>query len=409
MSTAEPAILQRPLLLLLATRLCSNGANQMQSLIIGWHIYDLTNSALAIAFIGLCQFIPPLCLALISGQVADSYDRKNTLRICYAVELSVSLSLVLLTLIDAPAWPVYPLLLVNASARAFEGPSTNSILAVIVPRAQLGRAVPMYSSVGRLSTMLGPVTGGLLFGLGGGVLAFGAVCMMIMIAMTSMSLMPTLPPPPARRQATWETVLAGAMFVWSLKPLMGAMTLDLVATLFGGVTALLPIFARDILHVGPEGMGLLRSAPACGAITVAIWLSRRPIARNAGLIMFAGMTLYGVATIGFALSTSFLLSWTLLYLVGFGDMTSGSVRQTLIHTATPDDRRGRVLALNALSNNTAGQLGQFETGLAAALLGASGAVIFGGIAVFAIVGLWAAYLFPELRKVNRIADVCPPR
>lgn len=403
------AIFDRSVLLLLATRLGSNGGNQMQATIVGWTVYQMTDSPWSIAFVGLTQFLPPLFLTLIAGQVADSFDRKMILSRCFAVEMTMSASLALLMLVGVQSvLPIYGLLLVNATARAFEAPATNSLLALVVPREHLGRAVPVWTSVGRLSSLLGPLFGGLIYGFGGGALAFGTVFALVAISFLAMTMLPALPPAAGKREASWEAVLAGVSFIWSYKPLLGAMTLDMVATLFGGVVALLPIFARDVLHVGPEGLGLLRSAPGFGAIAVTAVLARWPISRHAGRIMFAGMILYGAATIGFALSTSFLLSLLLLFLIGVGDMIASAVRQTLIHTCTPEDRRGRVLAANTLSNSTAGQLGQFESGLAAALLGAVGSVLFGGAAVFVIVGGWM-YLFPTLRQVDRIADERPPK
>lgn len=405
---AASPILQRPLLLLLATRFCSNASNQIQSMIVGWWVYVLTGSAWSIAFVGLTQFLAPLFLTLVAGQVADSYDRKMILSRCYAVEMTVSASFMFLALLSAPpVWLIYVLLLVNSMARAFEGPASGSLLTAVVPRENLIRAVPVFSSVNRLSTLAGPMVGGLLYGFGGGGVTFGTIFAMIATAFLCQTMLPALPPARGKFDASWEAVLGGVSFIYSYKPLMGAMTLDMVATLFGGVTALLPIFAKDILHVGPEGLGMLRSATGLGALSVAALLSRTPIARHAGLVMFGGMTIYGAAVVIFALSTSFWLSLGMMVLIGAGDMIAGNVRQTLIHTSTPEHLRGRVLACNALSNSTAGQLGQFESGVMAALLGAVGSALFGGCAVFVIVGLWM-YLFPELRKVDRLSEEKPP-
>ena len=388
-----------PYRFLFTARVTSHMANQMQAVAVGWQIYDLTGSALNLGLIGLVQFLSPLCLTLVAGQVADRYDRKLVVRCCYIVEISVSIGLLLLTLAPAPAVPVfYVLLLMNAMARTFEGPALQSLLPVLVPRAILGRAVAVNSSALRMGQLIGPSLGGLLYGLGP-LFVYGCCASLILTAATAMTLLPKPPTAPSVRKMSWSSLLAGLGFIRATPAVLGAMSLDLVATLFGGATALLPIFARDILQIGPEGFGLLRSAPALGGLCAAILLSRYPIKTKGGKVMFAGVIVYGVATVLFGLSRNLELSIALLLIVGFGDMFSTVIRQTLIQVNTPDEVRGRVAGVNMLFVGTASQLGGFESGVAAALLGPVGSVVFGGAAVLLVVMLWMRR-FPALRDVD---------
>jgi MFS family permease len=309
-------------------------------------------------------------------------------------------------LAEPPIVLIYVLLFVQGICRTFEGPAVQSLLPSMVSREQLGRAIPAFSSVNKLSQIVGPALGGLLYAVGEGLATYFCCLVLIVAALALSAMLPSTPAPPREAQRSWKTVLAGLDFIWNRKPLLGAISLDLMATLFGGVTALLPIFARDILEIGPSGFGLLRSAPAFGGFAVAAILARYPIRRAAGLVMFSGMSLYGAATIAFGLSHNVALSFLLLLMIGAGDMMSTVIRQTLIQFATPDDRRGRVLAVNTLCNQTAGQLGTFESGLVAEFLGAAGSAVFGGVAVFAVVAFWA-WRFPALRGVDRPSEVLP--
>jgi MFS family permease len=407
MNAATPILLTRPLGLLLATRAGSNTANHMLVVVAGWQIYELTDSALALGLIGLVQFLPPLCLTLLAGQFADQFDRRAIMRWSFLVQAMVAGSMALLSTLAAPPIAlIYILLLIQGICRTFEGPSVQALLPAMVPREQLGRAIPAFSSVNKLSQIVGPAAGGLLYAVGEGPATYFCCLVLVLAAVAFSSVLPSTPAPPREAQRSWKTVLAGLDFIWNTKPLLGAMSLDLMATLFGGVTALLPIFARDILEVGPTGFGLLRSAPAFGGFAIAAVLARYPMRRAAGLVMFAGMSLYGAATIAFGLSHNVALSFVLLLLIGAGDMMSTVIRQTLIQFATPDDRRGRVLAVNTLCSQTAGQLGTFESGLVAEFIGAAGSAVFGGVAVFAVVAFWA-WRFPSLRRVDRPTEVLP--
>jgi MFS family permease len=404
----EPLFRHRSFRLLFITRVAANTANQMQAVAVGWLIYDLTGSALALGLIGLVQFLPPLCLTLLAGQIVDRHSRRVILRGCYAVELGVSLGLLALaTLADRPVGLIFTLLFLNAVARTFEGPALQSLVPSTVPRAMLMQAVSAHASAGKMSQLLGPALGGLLYSFGAG-LDFGLCALLIIVAVIASVLLPIPPAPAVRSKVTWTTLVAGLRFIWSEPAILGAMSLDLAATLFGGVTALLPIFAGSILHIGAVGFGILRSAPATGALLVAIVLSRLPITRSGGRIMFAAVAAYGIATIGFALSSRTLLSLGLLLIIGAADMLSTVVRQSLIQFTTPDDMRGRVFAVNTLFVNSAGQLGMFESGVTAAWFGAVGSAVLGGAAVLAIVLIWA-WGFPTLRRIERPDELAHDR
>jgi MFS family permease len=397
---ATPLFSIRSFTLLFTTRLASNSANQMQAIAVGWQVYDLTDSPLNLGLIGLVQFLPPLLLMLLAGSVADRYNRRLILRCCYVVEFCMSAGLLFVTLHAQPSVPaIYGLLFVNACARTFENPCVPSLLPVMVPRALLSRAVAAHVFAGRMSILLGPSLGGILYVFGPS-LPYGVCAALVLIAAVASFLLPNPPQPAERPQVSWDTVVAGFRFIWRCQAVLGAMLLDLVATLFGGVTALLPIYARDILHTGPWGAGVLRSAPAVGALIVGTILTRFPVQRSGGAFIYAGFAVYGAATIVFGLSENLALSIGALMAVGCADMVSSVVRQTIIQMTTPDDMRGRVFAVNALFVGTAGQLGSFQSGVTASLIGAVPAVVVGGCAVFVTVALWT-WLFPALRRVDR--------
>jgi MFS family permease len=406
MSPADTPLFQvRALRLLLITRFASTASNRMLSVVIGWQIYDLTDSALALGMIGLVQFLPPLLLTLLSGEVADRYDRRTILRWSYAVQSCILLGLLSLTVLEKP--PVaafYALLLLLALARTFEGPANQSLLPSLVPREILGRSVAAYSSASRVATLIGPSVGGLMYVFGPAP-DYGVCLALIFIAAISSLMLPAPPPlKAANRKVTWDTLLAGLAFVWSNSILLGVLSLDLLATFFGGVTALLPIFARDVLDIGPFGLGVLRSAPSVGALLMSVVLTKYPISRSAGQVILGGVVIYGLSTVVFALSHSATLSVIALFVLGAGDTISQVNRKTLMQVMTPDGVRGRVSAISSLSVNVGGQLGQFESGVTAAWMGTIGSVLFGGVAVLAIVALWA-WRFPDLRRVERADEV----
>jgi MFS family permease len=389
----------RAFALLFTTRLASNTANQMQAIAIGWQVYDLTDSALNLGLIGLVQFMPPLLLMLLAGSVADRYNRRLILRCCYVIEFCMSTGLVLVTLQPHPSVPaIYGLLFVNACARTFENPCVPSLLPLMVPRVLLSRAIAAHVFAGRMSVLLGPSLGGIFYGFGAPI-PFVICATLVMVAAIASFLLPNAPRS-ARPQVSWESLVAGFRFIWSCKAVLGAMLLDLVATLVGGVTALLPIYARDILDTGAWGAGVLRSAPAVGALLVGMIMTRIPIKRAGGTFIYAGFAVYGACTIVFGLSTNLALSILALAVLGCADMVSSVIRQTIIQMTTPDHMRGRVFAANALFVGTAGQLGSFQSGVTAALIGAVPAVVVGGCAVFVTVALWT-WLFPALLRVDR--------
>jgi MFS family permease len=397
---STPLFRVRPFRLLFITRVASTTAVQMLAVVVGWHVYELTDSALQLGMIGLVQVLPPLLLMLAAGQVADRYNRRLVLRCCYAVAVCSAAGLVVVAAFPHPSIPaIYVLLLVNASARVFEQPVMQALVPVMAPRAILNRAIAAHVSARQLSVLIGPSLGGVLYVFGAD-FDYGVCTLLFMAALVASFRMSNPPAPAAQTKVTWDTLLAGFRFIGGCQAVLGAMLLDLVATLFGGVNALLPIYARDILEVGAWGAGVLRSAPALGALVAAAVLARSPVRRSGGIYMFAGFAVVGAATIVFGLSSNLFLSIAALMVMGSGDMLSSVVRQTLILVTTPDGTRGRVSAVNSLFYGTSGQLGAFRAGVMAEALGAVGSVVIGGCAILATVAFWP-WLFPALRRVDR--------
>ncbi len=398
--TSTPLFRVRSFAYLFISRLSSNSANQMLAVAVGWQVYELTGSAFHLGLIGLVQFTPPLLMMLAAGQVADRYNRRLILRACYVLEFCASAGLVLVSALpQTNIAAIYVLLLLNASARTFEQPALGSLLPIMVPRPLLSRAVAAHVSAGKLSTLLGPSLGGVLYVFGPSFVY--CICSLLVLSASVASFL--LPDPPVhaeRPKVSLDTLLAGFRFIWRCKAVLGAMSFDLIATLFGGVTALLPIYARDILVIGPWGAGLLRSSPALGALITAAILARYPVRRGGGIFIYSGFAIFGVAVISFGLSTNVALSILSLMLLGVGDMLSTVVRQTVIQMTTPDEMRGRVFAVSSLFVGTSGQLGSFRAGMMAAWLGAVSSVVLGGVAVFMTVAVWI-WLFPALRHVDR--------
>ncbi len=398
--TSTPLFRVRSFAFLFISRLSSNTANQMLAVAVGWQVYELTGSAFHLGLIGLVQFTPPLLMMLAAGQVADRYNRRLILRVCYVFEFCASASLVLVSALPHTSIAaIYVLLLLNASARTFEQPAMGSLLPIMVPRPLLSRAVAAHVSAGKLSTLLGPSIGGVLYVFGPS-FVYSICSLLVLSASVASFLLPDPPVHAERPKVSWDTLLAGFRFIWRCKAVLGAMSFDLIATLFGGVNALLPIYARDILVIGPWGAGLLRSAPALGALITAAILSRYPVRKAGGIFIYSGFAIFGVAVISFGLSTNVALSILSLMLLGVGDMLSTVVRQTVIQMSTPDEMRGRVFAVSSLFVGTSGQLGSFRAGMMAAWLGAVSSVVLGGVAVFMTVAVWV-WLFPALRRVDR--------
>lgn len=393
----------------LSARLLATLAAQMQTVAVGWQVYDITHDPIDLGLVGLSQFLPFIVLILPAGHLADRYDRRRILTWCYALETLCAALLLLFTwqTIDA-AWPVFSVMVLLGCARAFSMPSGQALLPNLVPAADFSRAVALNSSVYQVSSVAGPAIGGLIYLAGpNAVYATVAVCSLIAVAL--MTHVSTGARNPVEAEPTnSRTLLSGLHFVWSKPTVLGAISLDLFAVLFGGATALLPIFARDILHAGPAGLGLLRTAPGIGASLCAVVLAFSPIARRAGAWMFGGVGVFGAATIVFGLSTSFALSFACLIVLGAGDMVSVYIRHLLVQLETPDAIRGRVSAVSAVFIGASNELGEFESGFTAQWWGAVRAVVIGGMATLVVTGLWIR-MFPVLWRMDRFAPAVRDR
>ena len=381
----------------------------MQAVATGWYLYDLTGDPLTLAYAGLAVFLPIALLTLPGGDLADRLDRRRILGAAHAVLALCAALLMLLTWLGTAATaPFYLVLALSGAARAFSGPAVQSFVPFLVPRERFAPAVAWSSSANQTATVLGPAAGGAVYLLGAP--AAFAACLVLSAFVAAATL--AIRTRTAGRREPGSTALARALAglrYLRLQPVvLGAITLDLFAVLLGGVTALLPIFARDILQVGPDGLGLMRSAIAVGAVTMALALANLPAQRqpHAGRAMFAGVALFGAAVLVFGLSGSFLLSLAALAVAGAADMVSVYVRSTVVQLGTPDEMRGRVSAVHMLFVGASNELGEFRAGVVAAWLGAVPAALAGGLATLAVVALWGR-LFPELRRVERVVDVKP--
>jgi MFS family permease len=384
----------------LAGRLLATLAAQMQTVAVGWQVYAITRDPLDLGFIGLSQFLPFVLLILPAGHVADSHDRRRILTLCYATETLCAVLLLVFTIQGIEvAWPVFAAMVLLGCARAFSMPSAQALLPNLVPPESFTRAVALNSSIFHIGSVLGPTLGGLLYLAGPTVVYCTVTALAALAVVFTLRVRGGARPDIAREPASSQALLSGLRFVWSKPVVLGAISLDLFAVLFGGATALLPIYASDILHVGPGGLGLLRTAPAIGASLCALVLALSPIARHVGAWMFGGVAVFGLATIVFGLSTSFALSMGSLISLGAADMVSVYVRHLLVQLETPDSIRGRVSAVSAVFIGASNELGEFESGLTAKWWGALRAVVIGGVATIAVTGLWIK-LFPSLWRMN---------
>ncbi len=383
-------------------------ATQMLSVAVGWQVYEITGKALALGFSGLALFLPGFLLALPGGHVADRRDRRKVLLVCHLGVASCAAALAVMAFRGGRSLlPIYAVLGVLGTIRAFSAPAGQALMPNLIERNQLERAVALGSSSWQLAMVAGPSIGGALYAATGRAgVVYGVCSAMALLAFVSV-LAIGKPPVAAevrkREPATWSTLLAGLRYVWGNAPILGSISLDLFAVLLGGAVALLPIFARDILHIGPWGLGILRSAPAIGAATTAFLIASFPLRRRAGVIMLTCVLIFGLATIAFGLSKSFALSLVALLVLGAADMISVVVRSTLIQTHTPDEMRGRVGAVNMVFIGASNELGEFESGVTAEYLGPEVAVLVGGIGTCLVVVAWAI-LFPSLRKVDRLDE-----
>ena len=401
-SPASAALFQhRAFVAFWCARIASSFGFQMLSVAVGWQIYATTGRALDLGLIGLVQFVPSVLLALPAGHVADQHERRRIVVLGQVVELIAIAVLATLTLRHGiHEVGILALVFAIGVAKAFESPAMQSLLPALVPPAILPRAMAVNASAGQAAMIMGPALGGFLYIAGPGVvyLVAGALYIASIILMATLRYTHT---PAQREPATLKTVFAGVHFIRHRPDVLGVISLDLFAVLLGGATALLPIFAKDILHTGPWGLGLLRAAPAVGALLMSLWLARRSMERRVGTIMFASVAGFGVATVVFALSTTLWLSLGALFALGAFDMVSMVIRGALVQLDTPDAMRGRVSAVNGIFINTSNQLGEFESGMLAAWLGAVPAAALGGIGTLVVVGLWMA-MFPTLRRRQRL-------
>ncbi|HUP31105.1 MAG TPA: MFS transporter [Usitatibacter sp.] len=393
--------------LFLAGRFVSVLAAQMQWVAIGWYLYDLTGNPLTLAFAGLASFVPIAILTLPAGDLADRIDRRYLLGAAHLFQAAAAaLLLVLVAVHTVVIWPFYAALVISGCTRAISGPASKSLAPLLVPREQFAQSVAWATSAQQIAIIAGPALGGLIYLLGAPVV-FGACCVLALLATGAMIAIRTKVI--ASKEAgttTYSRAMAGFRYLLTQPIVFGAITLDLFAVLIGGVHALLPIFARDVLEVGPAGLGILRSTFAVGAIAASLALAQMPESRqpHAGKALFGGVAAFGVGAIVFALSHHLWLSMAALAVMGAGDALSVFVRATIVQLATPQEMRGRVSAIHVLFVGCTNELGEFRAGLFASLLGASSAAMAGGVGTLVIVALWMR-LFPQLKRVKRLSDV----
>lgn len=391
----------RPFLLFLGSRMFSSMAFQGTGVAIGWLVYDRTRSAFDLGLIGLCQFLPMVILTFVVGHVADQFDRRRIGLVCQAIE-TVTLAIVALGVWQG--WLALPgifgAMVVLGAVQAFERPTMAALLPGIVPENMLQRAIANSTSVMQTALVIGPALAGLLYGVGA-VVPFLVATVMFLAASLCVASIEHLGFVPRREPVTLSSVFAGAAFIRSRPVMLATISLDLFAVLLGGATALLPVFARDILEAGPIGLGILRTAPAMGAVAMSLVLGRYPLTRGVGRIMLTAVGVFGAATIVFAFSSNIVLSVLMLLVLGASDTVSVVVRSSLVQLLTPDAMRGRVNAINSLFIGTSNQLGEFESGLLASAIGPVWAVAAGGLGTIAVVLLWTR-LFPALPKVETL-------
>ena len=371
----------------------------MQTVAVGWQIYEITRDPLDLGLIGLSQFLPFVLLVLPAGHFADRHTRQKVLAACYGLELLCALLLLAFTLSGMlVVWPVFAVMVLFGVARAFAMPTGQALMPNLVPPAMFSRAVAVNSTTWQLSTIVGPAIGGLIYLLGAPVV-YSVVAVLLAAAVILMFGVRAPPPSRVGHTAGLDGLLEGLRFVFRRKVILGAISLDLFAVLFGGATALLPAYASDVLDVGPDGLGWLRAAPGVGAAIIAIALAWRPLGTKVGPAMLGGVGLFGVATVIFGMSENFAVSLAALAVLGAADMVSVYVRHMLVQLETPDQIRGRVSAVSAVFIGASNELGEFESGVTAAWWGLRPAVVVGGVASVLIAGLWARW-FPTLRNMQ---------
>ncbi len=382
------------------TRLLGTAANQMLLVALGWQMYDLTSSAWDLGLVGLLQFIPTLAFTIPAGQLADRVDRRKVLAASLALQGVVALWL---------AWAsaggfvgrdlIFALSVALGAARALQTPALQAIVPSLVPREQLARAMAVSTGAMKIAVIGGPALGGFLY-VAGPAVVYGACFLLNLVSLVTVASIPRILHA-SKEPVSWASVFAGFSFLWGHRVALGAISLDLFAVLLGSVTALLPIYARDILQVGPWGLGLLRAAPALGALAMAAALAAWPLEHRVGRKLLVAVGIYGVTVLVFAFSESFVLSMVALAIGGAADMVSIVVRQTLVQLETPEEMRGRVSAVNATFISASNQLGEFRAGSTAAFIGPVGSVVVGGVGTLIVVALWARF-FPGLANRDRM-------
>lgn len=391
----------RPFVLYWWSRLFAQMASQMLMVALGWHMYDLTGSAWDLGLVGLAQFLPALLCTLPAGHLADRRRRDHIL--LSVASLQAVATAILFVAVQAEASSRGLLLAVSVLlgvARAFQMPASQSLLPQLVPAPLLPRAMATGSSGIQLAIIVGPALGGVVY-VAGAAAVYGLCLALFAVGAVLLLGVPVPVRPPSREPTTWRTVLAGVHYIWQRPVLLGAMSLDLFAVLLGGATALLPMYAKDILHVGPWGLGLLRAAPAAGALLMSLWLVREPVERRVGHWLIGAVAVFGLCMMVFGLSTHWPVSLAALLVSGAADMVSVVIRQSLMQLETPDEMRGRVTAVSAVFIGASNQLGEFESGATAALLGPVGSVVLGGVGTLAVCALWTRW-FPALWQRDRL-------
>lgn len=381
---------------------------EAQALAVAWQIYLITHKAIDLGYTGLALFLPGLLFMLPSGHVADRFDRRHVILVCYSVQVFCTAALFFFAFHRIRhILPIYAVLFLIGSGRAFSGPASSALIPHLVPKEHFVNAVTWGATIFQIATITGPALGGLLFTLplhdsiAGSPIVYLFTLATLVWFLAFVSSLKVRPGRMEHRAASLNVLLAGFRYVKRTPILLGSISLDLFAVLLGGAVALMPIFAQDILHAGPRGLGMLRAAPAAGALIVSFWLTWWPIKRRAGALMLVCVAIFGVATVFFGISKSMVLSLLALLVVGASDMVSVVIRSSILQLATPQEMRGRVSAVNSLFLGASNELGEFESGLTAQWWGAVRAVIYGGIGSLMITGLWAV-LFPALRDADEL-------
>ena len=376
-------------------------AVQIMSVSVGWQVYDITRDPLDLGLVGLAQFMPPLLLVLVTGLIADKFNRRVVMALCLALEAVCAGALILFTLSSpTKVWPVFIILAVLGVARAFLNPAADALAPNLLPRAAIAHGISLNSMSWQIGNIVGPVMGGLLYGISGAA-AYGTALALVGLAIILVLMIGAVAQKNHAEETSLSTLLAGFRFIRSEKIVLGAISLDLFAVLLGGAVALMPVYARDILEVGPWGLGLLRAAPGIGAVAMALWLAKFGVKNHAGKILFLFVAAFGFFTVVFGLSTWVPLSIFALMMMGASDMVSVYIRETLLQLWTPDDVRGRVNAVNRVFIGASNELGEFRAGVVAAWIGAVAAVTIGGAGTMAVAYFWSRW-FPELRTAKRL-------